>query len=109
MARTILGAFLEMIRREVASRFHCDLVLELEIGPATSAELTEITKELRAQFSSMQEFAAGGDSGHWKASVSVRPNGASEVIRQDLLRWAAAKEPLVRNYAIRQRSLWRPA
>ena len=110
MARTIFGALLEMIRREVASRFHRDLVLELETGPASSIELTEITKALRAQFPSFQHFAAGGDSKNsWRVSIYVRPHGASEPLRKDLLRWAAANEPFVRTYTVRQRSLWRTA
>ena len=109
MARTILGALLEMIRREVASRFYRDLVLELETGPATSAEITEITKALRAQFPGFRQLAAGGEPDHWKVSVYIRPQGASDITRQDLLRWAEANEPFVRNYTIRQRSLWRPA
>jgi hypothetical protein len=110
MARTALGALLEMIRREAASRIHGDLVLKLETGPASTSELTEITKNLRAQFPGFQRLMAGGDSdGCWKVSIYVKPNGAAETVRQDLLRWAAGNEPFVRNYAIRQRSLWRTA
>lgn len=110
MARTVLGALLEMIRREATSRIHRDLVLELETGPSSSSHLTEITEKLRAQFPGLQRLMAGGDAEScWKVSIYVRPNGAAETVRQDLLRWPAGNEPFVRNYAIRQRSLWRTA
>ena len=53
MARTYLGAVVEMLQREIASRFHRDLVLELETGPATSDQLVTIIEELRREFPSL--------------------------------------------------------
>ena len=106
MARTILGAIVEMIRRELASKYHRDLVLEFEAGPVTSRELAEITKQLQAQFPGFKESAAGGDADYWKVTVHVRPYGQSETLRQELLRWAVANKSFVRKYAVRQRSLW---
>ena len=110
MARTYLGAFIEMIQREFASRFHRDLVLELETGPATSSELTQIIGQLRNEFPSLTTVAAGGDSERsWKISVRVRPNGAADALRKGLLQWASTNEPFVRKYSVRQMSLWRTA
>lgn len=110
MARTHLGAIFEMIQRELASRFHRDVVLELETGPATSGELTKISEELRRQFPKLTWFAAGGDSeSYWRISVRVRPDGQAQSLRQDLARWASKNEPFVRSYSVRQRSLWRTA
>jgi len=107
MARTYFGAVVEMLQREIASRFHRDLVLELETGPATSDQLTEITQELRREFPSLMDVAAGGDAERsWKVSVRVRPKGPVEPLRQELARWASRNEPFVRKYAVRQRSLW---
>ena len=62
MARTYLGAVVEMVQREIASRFHRDVVLELETGPATSDQLARITEELRTEFPRLMWFAAGGDA-----------------------------------------------
>jgi hypothetical protein len=110
MARTYLGAVVEMLHREIASRFHRDLVLELETGPVTSDQLTRITQELRREFPSLMGVAAGGDAGRsWKVSVRVRPEGPVEPLRQEHARWASRNEPFVRRYAVRQRSLWRTA
>lgn len=111
MARTYLGAFFEMIKRELASKYHRDVVLELETGPATSNELTKLREELRREFPDLTEFAAGGDSDrYWKISVRVRPEeGKGDLIRQALATWASKNEPFVRKYAVRQRSLWRTA
>jgi hypothetical protein len=110
MARTYVGAFIEMIQREFASRFHRDLILELETGPATSNELTQITEQLRKEFPSLKTVAAGGDSERsWKVSVRLRPNGAPDALRKELLQWASTNEPLVRKYSVRQMSLWRTA
>ena len=110
MARTYLGAVVEMLQREIASRFHGDLVLELETGPATTDHLTRITQELRREFPSLMDVAAGGDAERsWKISVRVRPKGPAELLRQELARWASRNEPFVRRHAVRQRSLWRTA
>ena len=110
MAHTYAGAILEMAKREILSRIHRDLVLELETGPATSDQVTRITNELRREFPSLMDVAAGGDAEHsWKVSVRVRPNGPVEPLRKELAKWASANEPFVRKYAVRQRSLWRTA
>ena len=110
MAHSYLGAVLEMARREVLSRFHRDLVLELETGPATSDQLTRLTNELQREFPSLMGLAAGGDAEHsWKVSVRVRPKGPVEPLRKELAKWASKNEPFVRKYAVRQRSLWRTA
>jgi hypothetical protein len=110
MARTHVGAILEMIKRAALSRFHRDLVLELETGPATSDQLIRITNELKQEFPSLMGVAAGGDGEHsWKISVRIRPNGPVEPLRQQLARWASRNEPFVRKYAVHQRSLGRSA
>jgi hypothetical protein len=110
MARTYLGAAVELLQREIASRFHRDLVLKLETGPATSDQVTRITEELRREFPSLMEVAAGGDAERsWKISVRVRAKGPVGPLRQELARWASRNEPFVRTYAVRQRSLWRTA
>lgn len=110
MARTYLGAVFEMIKREVVSRFHRDVVLELETGPAASTELRRINEELRAQFPTLNWFSAAGDAtSYWKVSVRVRPIGQAQSLRQDLATWASKNEPFVRSYSVRQRSLWRTA
>jgi hypothetical protein len=110
MARTYVGAFIEMIQREFASRFYRDLVLELETGPATSNELTQITEQLRKEFPSLKTVVAGGDSEHcWKVSVTVRPNGVADALQKELLQWASINGPFVRKYSVRQMSLWRTA
>jgi|SRR6478609_2332377 len=107
MARTYLGAVLEMIRREFASKFHRDLVLELETGPATTEELGRIREELRREFPKLTGFSAGGDADrYWRISVRVRPTGPADPLRQDLSKWASRNEPFVRKYSVRQRSLW---
>jgi hypothetical protein len=104
MARTYLGAVVEMVP---ASRFHRDVVLELETGPATSDQLARLSEELRTDFPRLMWFAAGGDAeSSWKVSVRVRPDGAAEQLRHDLARWASKNEPFVRKYSVRQRSLW---
>lgn len=103
-----MGAFVEMLKRELTSKFHKDLVLAFETGPASHAELTKLFEELRREFPSVTEYSAGGDADlYWKISVVVRPKGATEWLRQDLARWASRKEPWVRSYTIYQRSLWR--
>jgi hypothetical protein len=110
MARTYLGAVLEMIQREIASRFNRDLVLELETAPATSEQLTRINKELRDEFPNLMNVSAGGDPDRsWNISVRVRPKGQAESLRQELAKWASKNEPFVRSYSVRQRSLWRTA
>ena len=110
MARTLPGAILEMLRRELSSRFHRDLILSLEIGPATTDDLMKMHEELRREFPKVTWFAGGGDEeGNWKVSVCVRPNGATESLRQELARWASRHEPVVRKYSVRQLSLWRTA
>jgi hypothetical protein len=109
MARTSLGAAVEMLQREFASRFHGDLVLELETGPASGDELTLITQELQREFPNFMGLFAGGDAQSWKISVRVRPKGPAEPLRQELAKWASRNEPFVRKYAVRQRSLWRSA
>jgi hypothetical protein len=110
MARTSLGAAVEMIKREIASRIRRDLVLHFETGPATSDQLTTMQNELRKRFPSLVSMAAGGDSeGLWKVSVCVRPTTQAEVLRQELSRWASQNEPFVRSHSISQRSLWRTA
>ncbi len=110
MARTLPGAILEMLQRELSSRLHRDLVLSLEVGPATSDQLTKMHEELRREFPRVTWFAGGGDeNGNWKLSVRLRPNGSAESLRQELARWASRHEPLVRKYSVRQLSLWRTA
>jgi hypothetical protein len=110
MARTYAGAFVEMVKREFASKYHKDLVLRLETGPAPSSELTKLSEELRREFPFMTGFAAGGDGDrYWRISVSVRPGASASELRQELARWASTKEPWVRSYSIYQRSLWRSA
>jgi hypothetical protein len=110
MAHTYLGALLEMAKREVLSRFHRDLVLELETGPATSDQLTRITHELEQEFPGLMDVAAGGDAENsWTVAVRIRPKGPVEPLRQELGRWASRNEPFIRRYAVRQRSLWRTA
>ena len=110
MARTLLGAVVEMLKRELASRLHRDVVLELETGPATSDQIASISEELRREFPKMTWFAAGGDvKVSWKVSVRVRPDGEADELRQSLARWASKNELLVRKYSVRQRSLWRTA
>jgi hypothetical protein len=110
MARTLPGAILEMLRRELSSRFHRDLVLSLEIGPATSNDLTTMHEELRREFPNVTWFAGGGDeNGNWKLSVCLRPSGSAESLKQELARWASRHEPVVRKYTVRQLSLWRTA
>ena len=110
MARTLPGAIVEMLQRELSSRFHRDLVLSLEIGPATSDELTTMHEELRREFPTVTWFAGGGDEeGNWKLSVRLRPDGPAELRRQELARWASRHAPLVRKYSVRQLSLWRTA
>jgi hypothetical protein len=107
MARTYLGAVIEMVQREIASRFHRDVVLELETGPATSDQLARLSEDLSTDFPRLMWFAAGGDAeSSWKVSVRVRPDGAAEQLRHDLARWASKNEPFVRKYSVRQRSLW---
>src|SRR5690348_1881058 len=107
MARTYIGAFVEMLKRELGSKFHRDLVLDLETAAARRAELTKVFEELRREFPSISTISAGGDGDqYWKISVVVRPTGATEWLRQDLARWASRKEPWVRSYSIYQRSLW---
>jgi hypothetical protein len=108
MARTLLGAVLEMFRREFASRFYRDIVLELETGPITPEQLRGIGEELTREFPKLTGFFAGGDAeGYWKISVRVRPSGSATPLREDLARWASRNEPFVRKYSVRQRSLWR--
>jgi hypothetical protein len=110
MARTLPGAILEMLQRELSSRFHGDLVLSLEVGPATSNELTKMHEELRREFPKVTWFAGGGDDkGNWNLSVRLRPDGSVDALRQELARWASSHEPLVRKYSVRQLSLWRTA
>ena len=110
MARTLLGAVVEMLKRELPSRLHRDVVLELETGPATSDQIASISEELRREFPKMTWFAAGGDvKVSWKVSVRVRPDGEADELRQSLARWASKNELLVRKYSVRQRSLWRTA
>jgi hypothetical protein len=110
MARTYLGAVLEMLRREFASKFHGDLVLEFETGPATPEELRRISDELTRQFPKLTGFSAGGDADrYWRISVRVRSGGSAEPLRQELATWASRNEPFVRKYSVRQRSLWRTA
>jgi hypothetical protein len=110
MARTYFGAFFEMIKRELVSKYHRDVVLKLETGPATSNELTKLNEELRREFPRLTEFAAGGDADrYWKISVRVRPEDEGNSLRQALARWASKNEPFVRKYSVRQRSLWRSA
>jgi hypothetical protein len=110
MARTLPGAILEMLRRELSSRFHRDLVLSLEIGPATSDELTKLHEELKREFPKVTWFAGGGDEkGNWKLSVRVRPSDSAGSLRQELARWASRHEPMVHKYTVRQLSLWRTA
>ena len=110
MVRTYLGAIVEMIKREIASRLHRDLVLHFEIGPATSEQLTTMHNGLRKTFPSLVSMAAGGDSeGLWKVSICVRPTGEAEKLRQELSRWASQNEPFVRSYTVSQRSVWRTA
>ena len=107
MARTHLGAILEMLRREFASKLHRDLVLELETGPATPEELRRISNELTRQFPRLTGFSAGGDADrYWRISVRVRPGGAADPLRRQLAKWASRNEPFVRKYSVRQRSLW---
>lgn len=107
MARTVLGAVLEMFRRELTSRFYRDMVLELETEPATPEQLRGINEELTREFPSLTYFAAGGDTdGYWKISVRVRPNDGTTPLREDLARWAS-RNPFIRKYSVRQRSLWR--
>jgi len=110
MARTYVGAFFEMLKREFASKYHKDLVLHLETGPASSSELTRLHDELRRQFPTMAEFAAGGDGDlYWKISVNVRPGASASALRHELASWASKNEPWVRSYSVSQRSLWRSA
>ena len=109
MARTVLGAIFEMIRREFASRFHKDLVLELEIGPATNEDVVQMYEELIREFPKVTWFAGGGEKGNWKVSVRLRPNGSALPLRQELARWASRHESLVRRFSVRQRSFWRTA
>jgi hypothetical protein len=109
MARTVTGAVLEMFRREFASRFYRDIVLELETGPATTEQLSGIDAELKREFPNAIYFLAGGDEeGYWKISVRFRSIGAGTPLREDLARWAS-RNPFVRKYSVRQRSLWRTA
>jgi hypothetical protein len=109
MARTVLGAVLEMFRREFASRFYRDMVLELETGPTTPEQLSGISEELTRKFPNLTYFLAGGDEeGYWKISVRVRPSGAATPLREDLATWAS-RNPFIRKYSVRQRSLWRTA
>ena len=87
MARIRLGAIVETVIPELASRFHRDLVLHFEAGPATSEQLTTMHNELRKTFPSLVSMAAGGDSeGLWKVSVRVRPRDQEETLRQELSR-----------------------
>jgi hypothetical protein len=110
MARTYLDALLEMVKREFASKYHKDLVLRLETGPAPSSQLTKLSEELRREFPSLTGFAAGGDRDHyWRISVSVRPGASASELRHELSRWASMKQPWVRSYSVSQRSLWRSA
>jgi hypothetical protein len=110
MARTYLGAAFEMIKREISSRVHRDLVLEFEMGPATSEQLTTMQNELRKRFPSLVSMAAGGDAeGLWNVSVRVRPTTQAEPLRQELSIWASQNEPFVRSHSVSQRSLWRTA
>jgi hypothetical protein len=107
MARTYLGAVVEMLRREFTSKFHRDLVLELETGPATPEQLRRISDDLSREFPKMTGFSAGGDADQsWRISVRVRPSGPADSLRQDLSKWASRNEPFVRKYSVRQRSLW---
>jgi hypothetical protein len=110
MARTYLGAAFEMIKREISSRVHRDLVLQFQMGPATSEQLTTMQNELRKRFPSLVSMAAGGDAeGLWNVSVRVRPTTQAEPLRQELSIWASQNEPFVRSHSVSQRSLWRTA
>ena len=110
MARTLLGADIEMLRRELASKFYRAVVLDLETGPATTEPLKEIIDELSREFPTLTGFSAGGDAHHdWTIGVRVRPIGSADALREDLARRASRNEPVVRKYSVRQRSLWRTA
>ena len=110
MARTLLGADIEMLRRELASKFYRAVVLDLETGPATTEPLKEIIDELSREFPTLTGFSAGGDAHHdWKIGVRVRPIGSADALREDLARWESRNEPFVRKHSVRQRSLWRTA
>ena len=109
MARTFPGAVVEMLQREFTSRFHRDLVLELETGPVTSDQLNTITQELQREFPNFMGLFGSGDARSWKISVRVRPKGPVGPLRQELARWASRNEPFVRRYSMRQRSLGRTA
>jgi hypothetical protein len=110
MARTYLGAVVEMLRREFLSKLHRDVVLQLETGPATSDQLAQVSEELRREFPKLTGFFAGGDGErYWKISVRVRPVGSNDGLREDLASWASRHEPFVRKYSVYQRSLWRTA
>ena len=107
MAHTFAGAVLEFIKRELSSRVHRDLVLQFETGPATTDQLTSMTKELHDKFPGFRTMAAGAnEEGVYKVSVRVRPTEPVEPLRQELASWASKNEPLVRNYSVRRRSWW---
>ena len=107
MAHSYAGAVLEFIQRELASRYHRDLVLRFETGPTDTDQLTRITKDLRQKFPSFRTMAAGGDEeGLFKVSVRIRTTKPVEQLRQELASWASNNEPFVRNYSVRRRSWW---
>jgi hypothetical protein len=97
-----------MLRRELASKFYRDVVLDLETGPASPERLKEINDELTREFPTLTGFSAGGDAErYWTIGVRVRPIGSADTLKEDLSRWASRNEPFVRKYSVRQRSLWR--
>lgn len=110
MARTYIGALFEYFQRELQSHARRDIVLRLETGPASKEDISRLYRELKHEFPAVTYWAAGGDPEHsWHISVRVPPHGRGETIGQELARWAARREPFLRDYSIRQRSLWRTA
>ena len=108
MAHSFVGAVFDLLRRELASKYHGDVVLELETGPATPEQLNRIYEEIQSEFKTVTGFSAGGDAnGYWKISVKVRPTGNVAALRQALSKWATRNEPFVRRHSLLRRSLWR--
>jgi len=74
MARIYLGALLEVVQREIESRFHTDLVLEFETGPATREDLAKIHGDLMRQFEPFVRAYSVRQRSLWRTDV-VAANG----------------------------------
>ncbi len=109
MARTVIGAFAEMVWRGVVARVRGDFVLHIQMHLPDKAAHRALSRSFMDEFSTFGTSISfgGDDAGNWNGGARVPALGQVNDIAPRLRDWAARTLPPGASFSISR--YWRRA